>query len=300
MLFRSDDFKIEPVFFLPILPGVLLNSSQGIGTGFASTILSRDPGELAKYIKSKLAGKTKKLDLLPYFAGFKGKVSRVDENKYQIQGCIERISATQVKITELPIGMYLDDIKKHLNKLVENGSIKDYEDNSTEEGFDIDVYYQRGILNSIEDGTVLEKLKLSTTVTENLTCWLPTGKLRKFNSVTEIIDYFIVFRLSAYTDRIAKLIEILDVDIADLSEKIRFIYFYLENVDRFKNASKIELFGILEENNFDSRLLEMKMWNLTGDRIEELKSKVESLKEHKSTLEKTTDVDLYTKELEQI
>ena len=43
----EDDFKIEPNFFVPILPGVLLNSSQGIGTGFASTILARDPAELA-------------------------------------------------------------------------------------------------------------------------------------------------------------------------------------------------------------------------------------------------------------
>ena len=296
----EDDFKIEPNFFVPVLPGVLLNSSQGIGTGFASTILSRDPRELTRYIKLKLSGGSKKLDLLPYFSGFKGKVSRVDVNKYQIQGCIERINATQVKITELPVGMYLDDIKKQLNKLVENGSIKDYEDNSTEEGFDIDVFYQRGILNSIEDEVILEKLKLVTTVTENLTCWLPTGKLRKFGSVNEIIDYFIDWRLGKYTDRINKLIEILDRDIIELNERIRFIYFYLVNVDKFKNASKIELFGILEENNFDSKLLDMKIWNLTGDRIVELEEKVKSLIEQKVELEQTTNIILYAKELEQI
>jgi DNA topoisomerase-2 len=296
----EDDFKIEPNFFVPILPGVLLNSSQGIGTGFASTILARDPAELAKYIKAKLSGKTKKLELLPYFRGFKGTVSRVDVNKYQIQGCITRVNATQVKITELPVGMYLDDIKKQLNKLVENNSIKDYEDNSTEEGFDIDVIYQRGILNSMEDDIILEKLKLTTTVTENLTCWLPTGKLRKFDSVTAIIDYFIDWRLGKYTDRINKLIEILDGDIVDLNERIRFIYFYLDNVDRFKNSSKIELLGILEENVFDSKLLDMKIWNLTGDRIIELEERVKSLVQQKVELQETTNIVLYAKELEQI
>lgn len=296
----EDDFKIEPNFFVPILPGVLLNSSQGIGTGFASMILSRDPRELSRYIKSKLSGNSKKFNLLPYFSGFKGTVSRVDVNKYQIQGCIERINATQVKIIELPIGMYLDDIKKQLNKLVENGSIKDYEDNSTEEGFDIDVFYQRGILNSMEDDTILEKLKLVTTVTENLTCWLPTGKLRKFGSVNEIIDYFIDWRLGKYTDRINKLIEILDKDIVDLNERVRFIYFYLDNVNKFKNTSKVELLSILEENNFNSKLLDMKIWNLTGDRIVELEENIESLIEQKVELEQTTNIILYAKELEQI
>ena len=296
----EDDFKIEPNFFVPILPGVLLNNSLGIGTGFASTILSRDPKELAKYIKMKLSGGSKKFQLLPYFRGFKGSVSRLDDNKYQIKGSISRINATQVKITELPVGMYLDDIKKQLNKLVENGSIKDYEDNSTEEGFDIDVSYQRGILNSMEDDTILEKLKLVTTVTENLTCWLPTGKLRKFGSVNEIIDYFIDWRLGKYTDRINKLIEILNEDIVDLNERVRFIYFYLGNVDKFKNASKIELYGILEENNFDSKLLDMKIWNLTGDRIVELEQKVKSLIEQRVELEQTTNIVLYARELEQI
>jgi DNA topoisomerase-2 len=295
----EDDFKIEPNFFVPILPGVLLNNSLGIGTGFASTILSRDPKELAKYIKAKLSGSSKKFQLLPHFRGFKGSVTRLD-NKYQIKGSISRINATQVKITELPVGMYLDDIKKQLNKLVENNSIKDYEDNSTEEGFDIDIFYQRGILNSMEDDTILEKLKLVTTVTENLTCWLPTGKLRKFGSVNEIIDYFIDWRLGKYTDRINKLIEILDNDIIDLNERVRFIYFYLGNVNKFKNASKIELFSILEENNFDSKLLDMKIWNLTGDRIIELEQKVKSLVEQKVELQETTNIVLYAKELEQI
>jgi DNA topoisomerase-2 len=296
----EDDFKIEPNFFVPILPGVLLNNSLGIGTGFASTILSRDPKELVKYIKAKLSGSSKKFQLLPHFRGFKGSVTRLDDNKYQIKGSICRINATQVKITELPVGMYLDDIKKQLNKLVENNSIKDYEDNSTEEGFDIDVFYQRGILNSMEDDTILEKLKLVTTVTENLTCWLPTGKLRKFGSVNEIIDYFIDWRLGKYTDRINKLIEILDNDIIDLNERVRFIYFYLGNVNKFKNASKIELFSILEENNFDSKLLDMKIWNLTGDRIIELEQKVKSLVEQKVELQETTNIVLYAKELEQI
>ena len=296
----EDEYKIEPNFFVPLLPGVLLNSTQGIGTGFASTILSRDPRELSSYIKNKMSGGIRYYDLLPYFDGFKGTVERVEENKYKISGCIERVSATQIKITELPVGMYLDDIKKQLNKLIENDSIKDYEDNSTEESFDIDVYYQRGILNNLLDETLLDRLKLTTTVTENLTCWLPTGKLRKFSSVNDIIDYFVDWRLCKYTERIIKLIDILNDDIKISNERIRFIYFYLDNVNLFKNASKLELISILNENDFTDKLLDMKIWNLTGSRIKELETQVKELNTKKKQLEKTTNIQLYSKELEEL
>lgn len=293
----EDDSKIEPNFFIPVLPGVLLNSSQGIGTGFASTILSRDPRELFGYIKASLSKENEKFELLPYFDGFKGKVSRVEENKYSIKGCIERINATQIKIIELPIGMYLDDIKKQLNKLIESGVIKDYDDNSTEEGFDIDVFYQRGILNNLIDDDILEKLKLSTTITENLTCWLPTGKLRKFNSVTEIIDYFVDWRLEKYECRRQKLIELVESNMKELSERIRFINYYLTHVNEFKTASKTDLFKMLEENNFSDKHLDMKIWNLTRDRIAELLIAVNELEERKIQLQKTTNVKIYKKEL---
>lgn len=297
----EDEYKIEPNYFIPILPGVLLNGSQGIGTGFASTIFPRNPKELVSYIKTKLSGGTKRYELLPYFRGFKGSVERLDnDNRYKICGCVDRVSATQIKITELPVGMYLDDIKKHLNKLIENGSIKDYEDNSTEECFDIDVFYQRGVLNNLLDETLLDRLKLSTTIAENLTCWLPTGKLRKFYSAQEIVDYFIDWRLSKYTERITKLLSILNDDIFNSNERIRFIRFYLDNVNLFKNSSKLELLSILEENNFKDTLLDMKIWNLTGDRIKELENSILELNSKKMQLEKTTNVKLYSQELEQL
>ena len=294
----EDDDRIEPKFFVPILPGVLLNSSQGIGTGFASNILARNHNELSGYIKAKLNGESiSDYKFLPYFKDFKGEVKHVEDTKYQILGCFQRVSATQIKIVELPIGMYLDDAKKHLNKLIDASFIKDYDDNSTEESFDIDVYFQRGILNNIDDETLLDKLKLSTTITENLTCWLDTGKLRKFTDVRDMIDYFIEFRLSKYHERIIKLIEVAEDNINTFSERIRFINFYLDNVDKFKNSNKKELDIILESESFNSSMLELKMYNLTLDKITELNDALSKLVKHKQRLMKTTDKELYLKEL---
>jgi len=296
----DDDFKIEPKFYIPILPGVFLNSSQGIGTGFASQILSRNPSELEKYIVKKLNKKTTSEKLLPYFSGFKGTVELIDTNKYKISGCFSRINSTQIKITELPIGMYLDDIKKQLNKLVETSVIKDYDDNSTEDYFDIDVFFQRGILIKYTDEKIFEKFKLSTTITENLTCWLPTGKLRKFDSAEEIIDYFIDWRLNQYTTRIQYLIKELDIQILSLQEKIRFIYFYLNNVSTFKDSNKEQLLQLLADNSFKENLLDMKIWNLTGTKIKELEESIIDNNKQKTILLNTSNKDLYIKELKSL
>lgn len=293
----DDEQQIEPNYFIPIIPGILINGSEGIGTGFASKILPRDPEEIVKYINAKLTGQFYKSKLLPYFKNFKGKVKQLEPNKYQLTGCLKQINTTTVKITELPPGMYLDDIKKQLNKLSESNFIKDYDDNSTEDGFDIDVYLPRTTLNEFDDYDLIEKFKLVTTVTENLTCWLDTGKLRKFESVTDIIDYFIDFRLEKYTKRINKLISIVSDDIKDLSEKIRFIYFYLGNVEEFRNSSKLQLLSLLEENDFTEDMLQMKIYNLTKDKIAELEKQLKELNTQKKQLEKTTNKELYIKEL---
>lgn len=293
----DDEQQIEPKYFIPIIPGILINGSEGIGTGFASKIFPRNVDEVKSYIKESLCGTEYTKPLLPYFEGFKGKVLQIESNKYELYGCLARINTTTIKITELPPGMYLDDIKKQLNKLVESGFIKDYDDNSTEETFDIDVYVPRTTLNENSDDDLLNKFKLISTITENLTCWLDNGKLKKFESVTDIIDYFIQFRLDRYTYRISRLIEHILGDISSLSEKIRFIYFYLNNVDEFKNNSKLELFLLLEENSFNEDMLNMKIYNLTRDKIKELESALKELNKRRSVLEKTTNLDLYLKEL---
>jgi DNA topoisomerase-2 len=293
----EDEDQIEPKFFIPILPGILLNSSQGIGTGFASFILARNPIEVSNYIKAKLNKIPVSAKFLPYFKNFKGSISYLEETKYQIQGVFVRVSTTQIKITELPVGMYLDDIKKRLNSLIDSGYIKDYDDNSTEESFDVDVYFQRGNLANIDDVDLLDKLKLSTTLTENLTCWLDNGKLKKFNNVTEIIDYFVEFRLTKYSQRIDKLIEISDRNIKLLSEKIRFINFYLDNVDKFKNSGKKDLDIVLKNESFESSMLDLKMYNLTLDKITELNDALKKLVKQRVKLLKTKNIDLYLSEL---
>ena len=46
--------RIEPDYYLPIIPMVLVNGSEGIGTGYSTTIPNYNPVDIVNYIKSKL------------------------------------------------------------------------------------------------------------------------------------------------------------------------------------------------------------------------------------------------------
>ena len=77
-VFEGDE--IEPRFYVPTIPLLLINGSVGLATGFSSKILPRDTEKVINYIKAKLNnGKLNKNDLSPSVKGFKGSII-VDEN----------------------------------------------------------------------------------------------------------------------------------------------------------------------------------------------------------------------------
>ena len=63
--FEGD--KIEPKYFLPIIPLLLVNGSEGVAIGFAQYILPRNIDDILKYINRRLIGQKSNNKLLPYF-----------------------------------------------------------------------------------------------------------------------------------------------------------------------------------------------------------------------------------------
>jgi DNA topoisomerase-2 len=299
----DDDQKIEPKYYLPILPVVLINGSQGIGTGFASKVLSYNPDDLRNNIIAILENKKRK-PLVPWFNKFTGSVERGDENapnQWLITGKLEIINSGTIKITELPIGTYLEDIKSTLAKLKEKDIIKDYDDNSGEDGFDIDVYVPRAT-SSLPIEKLYEYFKLVSKESENLTLWTHNDKLRVFKDALELVEYFTEYRLNKYEERRLALIQVVEEEILILDEKIRFINYYLGNTQVFKNTSKKELLELLLANDFKipESLLGMQIWSLTKDRIAELENELAKKIEYLQSLENDTAKGMYLKELKEL
>lgn len=314
----DDEQRIEPEYYLPILPVILINGSQGIGTGFASKVLSYNPKDIKSDIINILKNKKRK-PLIPWYNGFTGDITNGENpNQWSIRGKLEvneenikgkttrktNDKTYSVKITELPIGYYLDDIKSTLNKLKAKGIVKDYDDNSTEESFNIDVLLQRDD-NSLTESSI-EKLydtfKLVSKDTENLTLWNTNEKLQVFNNASHIVEYFTNFRLIKYEDRRLALINQVQTEINDLSEKIRFITFYLKNYKLFRNTGKTELYDLLTKNNFinPDTLLAMSINNLTLDAITRLELNLVNKNTYLDSLKITDAKSMYLKELEEL
>lgn len=293
----SDDQKIEPKYFLPIIPTLLINGAEGIGTGFACKILAYNPTDIANYIAKKLAGKRVNKKLVPWYNGFKGTIER-NEKQVIITGNLEVVNTTTIKITQLPIGTYTEKYRERLVSLQNDGFIKDFLDESSDEGFDITVICPRST-TALDHQTLLTKFKLITRQTENYTVWLPNGHIRCFDSVEDIIDEFIKIRLDAYEKRRLKLIEELTDQVSWLEEKMRFINFYLDNHDQFAKKKKDQLFKMLEKEGFTQidRLLSERIYSLTKEKIDELKNKIKDVKANLKFYEEADAEDMYEDEL---
>jgi DNA topoisomerase-2 len=296
---EEDGDKIEPDFYLPIIPNILINGARGMGTGYATHILKHNPLEIRDNIVSILKRQTPN-PILPWYRGFKGTVTAV-ENQITNTGCYEIVNSTTIRITELPIGVYLDDYKKHLFKLQDSGLIKDFDNNSTELSFDFIVSVPRATTQLTHE-EIIAKFKLSSRDTQNLTAWTETGHIKVFEDVQEIIEHFVEFRLGKYEERRKKLIELLTVDLEWMVEKRRFIEFYLNHSKDIANKSKKELEQLLVDNRFVniSKLLDIRIYNLTKDDISKLETQIDKTTKDIELLNKTNCVKLYIKDLESL
>ena len=52
----DDNQRVEPVYYAPIIPMVLVNGTKGIGTGWSTSIPNHCPRELAENVRRMIRG----------------------------------------------------------------------------------------------------------------------------------------------------------------------------------------------------------------------------------------------------
>lgn len=122
---EDDGTKVEPIYYAPILPMVLINGAAGIGTGWSCELPQFNPLDVLKVIRGKIQaaiGKVEKApnemgDMMPWYRGFKGTITRLGKNRWLTRGVYRRIDSKTIEVTELPIGMWTQDFKELLNEL---------------------------------------------------------------------------------------------------------------------------------------------------------------------------------------
>ena len=300
---KVGDLKIEPKYFIPVLPVVLLNGAEGMGTGHATHIFSYNPKDLINSILDILNGKSL-IDgtLVPWWNDFSGKVERDKiNNQIKVFGCFKNINSTEIRVTELPVGMQSDKYEEILFKLEDQEKIKSFKNASDDAGFDFIIKVPR-TTSFLDHDEIIKLLKLESRDTENITVWNPKGFIQKYESIEKLLNDFVTWRLERYEDRRVKQIQITKDQIVWYNELIRFIEFYINKSGEFRNLGKKDLINLLTTNSFSQpdKLLSMSIWTLTKDNIDEIIRKLQVEQKKLIKLEADTPKSIYIKELKEL
>tara|TARA_A100001015_G_scaffold312707_1_gene418424 strand:- start:28 stop:3438 length:3411 start_codon:yes stop_codon:yes gene_type:complete len=317
---EDDGLFVEPMFYVPIIPMVLINGSKGIGTGFSTDILSYNVIEIIKYLQNKLQNKQDKQDSIsfePYYKGFNGSYHKIEEKKYVLKGKYEKTACNKIRVTELPIGFWTDDFKQYIENLMDNKKgkpfIKDYNDMSTDIKVDIEIVFHEPIDESLETGNIINKLEKSIKLyssfsTNNMHLFNQEEKLRKYENEQSIIEAYFPVRLEYYEKRKSHMLKILQKELFILSNKVRFINENLKGSLDLRNKKKQVIIETLQEKKYDiieddieyKYLLKMSMDSVSKENVDKLLNDKKEKQNQFDLLNKTSVQNLWLNELEEL
>ena len=298
MLEKYDLDDPEPKYFLPIIPTILLNGVAGVAVGFATKILPYKLEDIKQYILSSIFGGTPP-KLKPYFKGYTGKIEFDEvDNKWIMHGIYEIVNTTTIKITELPIGLDREKYLKILSGLIEKDQIVSFKDEISD-GWEIIIRVKRKspVMKNPE-----KYLRLTQILSENLTTIDEHGKLKIFDDVYCLIDYFIKFRMDIYTQRIKWMINSLNIENELISEKIKFIKKMCSiNFKKMKYAEIVECMTQINiKKDIIKQCMDIRAHNLNVTYIEKLKEKILENKKDIKFYKNTSENELYDIDLKDI
>lgn len=325
----DDGMPIEPEFYAPIIPMILINGAQGIGTGFSTKVPPYNPIEIIHNLQNIINGKKFK-SIEPWWNGFEGIISKVDDFNYEIYGNWSQ-DDNKLIITELPVGEWTSNYKEYLEKLLEDVPIRgkpddkktkkqpkkenpflNYKDNNTDTKVYFELIFEDGYLDSAKDIDKQFHLYKKYSIT-NMHLYGPEGHIKRYDSVEDIMRDYYKVRLEIYKKRKEYQLNILEYQLKLISFKVKFIIMVVEKKLEINNKKKQEIEDKLEKLKFprigrskdDTKLsydylLSMPIYNLTQEKIEELKQQYDIKETEYNELNEKTIQDIWIGELNEL
>ncbi|KAG8455002.1 hypothetical protein GDO86_001284 [Hymenochirus boettgeri] len=254
----DDNQRVEPEWYIPIIPMVLINGAEGIGTGWACKIPNYDTREIVNNVKRMLEG----LDptpMLPSYKNFKGTIQELGQNQYAMSGEIYVLDRNTVEITELPVRTWTQVYKEQVLEPMLNGTekipslISDYKEYHTDTTVKFVVKMTEEKLAQAEAAGLHKVFKLQTSLTCNsMVLFDHMGCLKKYETVQDILKEFFDLRLQYYSLRKEWLIGMLGAEAARLNNQARFILEKIQGKMSIENKSKRDLVQMLVQKGYES------------------------------------------------
>ena len=316
---NDDGLSIEPEWFAPILPMILINGTIGIGTGFSTNIPCYNPIDIIYNIKQLLSHddnldhEYELKELKPWYRNFKGSIDNgISKGEYKI------LSPVKLQITELPIGQWTEDFKMTLENFMDQNPkiIKDYENHYTETVVNFTIHFTSSsvmdeymMLNNTSGNTKLEQdLKLTSSrplSVSNMHLYDATGKIKKYDNPNDILSEYYLMRLDLYSKRKQCKLDKISKELTVMNAKIKFILSIIEEKLKILNVKKSIIEEYLSKNDFpviDDKydyLTKMPIHNLTFEKKQELILECTDKQAIYDTLYNTRTKDLWKSDIEQ-
>ncbi|XP_035528149.1 DNA topoisomerase 2-alpha isoform X2 [Morone saxatilis] len=275
----DDNQRVEPEWYMPIIPTVLVNGAEGIGTGWASKIPNYNVREIVSNIHRMLNG-DEPLPMLPNYKGFRGTIEHVMDNQFMNSGEVAIIDSTTIEISELPVKSWTQTYKENVLEPMLNGTekvpslITDFREYHTDTTVRFVIKMTEEKLREAEAAGLHKVFKLQSPLTCNsMVLFDHVGSLKKYESVQDILKDFFELRMKYYVLRKDWLVGMLGAESAKLTNQARFILEKIQGTLVIENKPKKELIRMLQQMGYDSD--PVKAWKQAQEKNEEMEDEEE-------------------------
>lgn len=308
-LYQEEQF-VEPKNYFPSLPLCLINGANGIGVGYGTSIMQHSKADVLRAVREVIEFGNVRTRLVPYMEGYRGTISRAENDQVSIRGCIEVVDRTTLRITEVPPKWDRKKYRAQLNAMMKKEYapghmwVRSYQNSSGDGGWDIVVKVPMAVTQLPKD-ELLEAFKLIERDTQNIVLWDTKGQLKVYPNVEAVVEEFVPFRLTKYAERKASMLKLLkrDIDWNDL--RVRFIQYWNDNSQVLVKQPRTEWLKSLTDalactQAEAEKLLEMNIYSLTKERLEALVKANEKMYHSYQELEQTTPNQIWFEDLKKV
>jgi len=315
----DDGDYVEPKFYIPIIPMILVNGCEGIGTGWSSSVPAYNPLDIIECIKVWLDNDGEVIfndpddgtvlsmlpEIKPWYRGFTGRIEE-SQKKYISYGVIEK-NKDKIKVTELPIGMSTDKFKEKCEDWLVEKQIKSCKFYSTPDKVDFSI-------TESDDGFScnINNMGLYSYIhTTNMVMFNEKEQLRKYD-VDDIINSFCIIRYEYYAKRKKYIINSLEKDLKYIGNKARFIQEIIEKKLNIMNIDEEVVIKELEKRGYDREikkesdeeggynyLLSLHVRTFTANKIKQLNNDIANIKDKLGNIKATSEKQIWLNDLKE-
>lgn len=303
---------VEPMTYLPIIPTVLCKNNIGVAVGYSMHNQAYNPIDVIDACKEVIEARADKKDKIqtiirPYIRGIKKSNWKFEEGNWYNYGEWKFNQAKDLMIvTDLPADISYEDFEKLLYKYKDEDYIKDWKNKSVDGGVNYEITFPKKQL-AIEmkrdrsGKRLANKFKLIKQVPEDL-LWLldENHKLKYFQNKNEVVEYFVNYRMTIYTERKKKLVKILEQRYKENSDLVKFIELVCKGKLKIRNRSKADIKIDMDEFKLQMALISTPMSKCTIEERDELLKQNEEIKKELEYIRNTSEKQMYINDLNEL